>query len=227
VVRHGLETRQVLLRFEAERQSLARMSHPGIAQVYEAGQTPSGRPYFAMEYVEGAPLTEASNARRLPPRARLELLVEVCAAVQHAHQKGIIHRDLKPSNILVSDRLDDAEPLLRHTVQVEERALGPDHPTTLFGRKSLAALLHDRGKLQEAEPLLREALLTSRRVSGPTHVDTLVTANDFALLLMDAGQLAESMRSSRRPSAGARPRFPRGIASPRSSGATGAGCSCV
>jgi tetratricopeptide (TPR) repeat protein/predicted Ser/Thr protein kinase len=109
VVRFGLETKQVLARFEAERQSLARMSHAGIAQVYDAGQT-GGRPYFAMEYVPGASLTEHCNSRRLGPRARLELFTEVCAAVQHAHQKGIIHRDLKPSNLLVAESEGRAQP---------------------------------------------------------------------------------------------------------------------
>jgi serine/threonine protein kinase len=109
VVRQGLETRSILARFEAERQSLARMSHPGIAQVYDAGQT-GGRPYFAMEYVDGRPVTEHCDARRLGPKARLELFLEVCAAVQHAHQKGVIHRDLKPSNLLVAEGEGQAQP---------------------------------------------------------------------------------------------------------------------
>jgi len=102
LVRAGLETKPMLARFEAERQSLARMGHPGIAQVYEAGQA-AGRPYFAMEYVDGTPITDYCNAQRLDLVARLELFIEVCAAVQHAHQKGVIHRDLKPSNLLVTE----------------------------------------------------------------------------------------------------------------------------
>jgi serine/threonine protein kinase/tetratricopeptide (TPR) repeat protein len=101
VVRAELETRSLLARFEAERQSLARMSHPAIAQVYDAGQA-DGRPYFAMEYVDGLPITDHCDARRLDVTARLELFTEVCAGVQHAHQKGVIHRDLKPSNLLVA-----------------------------------------------------------------------------------------------------------------------------
>jgi len=109
VVRAELETRSLLARFEAERQSLARMSHPGIAQVYDAGQA-GGLPYFAMEYVDGLPLTDHCDARRLDLSARLELFIEVCAAVQHAHQKGVIHRDLKPSNLLVADASGRAQP---------------------------------------------------------------------------------------------------------------------
>ncbi|HVQ28966.1 MAG TPA: serine/threonine-protein kinase [Vicinamibacteria bacterium] len=110
VVRFGLETKQVLARFDAERQSLGLMTHPGIAQVLDAGITATGRPYFVMEYVPGQPLTEHCDERRLPARARLELFVDVCAAVQHAHQKGIIHRDLKPTNILVAEADGRAQP---------------------------------------------------------------------------------------------------------------------
>ena len=103
LIKQGMDTRQVIARFEAERQALARMRHPHIAAVYDAGTTIDGRPYFVMEYVEGEPITEYCDRRRLSTRARLELFIDVCGAVQHAHQKGIIHRDLKPSNVLVSD----------------------------------------------------------------------------------------------------------------------------
>ena len=103
LIKQGMDTRQVIARFEAERQALARMRHPHIAAVYDAGTTIDGRPYFVMEYVEGEPITEYCDRRRLSMRARLELFIDVCGAVQHAHKKGIIHRDLKPSNVLVSD----------------------------------------------------------------------------------------------------------------------------
>ena len=103
LIKQGMDTRQVIARFEAERQALARMRHPHIAAVYDAGTTIDGRPYFLMEYVEGEPITEYCDRRRLSMRARLALFIDVCGAVQHAHQKGIIHRDLKPSNVLVSD----------------------------------------------------------------------------------------------------------------------------
>jgi serine/threonine protein kinase/tetratricopeptide (TPR) repeat protein len=109
IIKPGMDTRQVVARFEAERQALAMMDHPNIAKVHDAGATASGRPYFVMELVCGMPVTEYCDAERLSVRARLELLVLVCRAVQHAHQKGIIHRDLKPSNILVT--LHDGVPV--------------------------------------------------------------------------------------------------------------------
>jgi eukaryotic-like serine/threonine-protein kinase len=102
VLKPGMDTRQVVARFELERQALAVMEHPGIAQVYDAGATPEGRPFFVMERVDGVPITEYCDAARLPVRARLKLFLQVCRAVQHAHQKGVIHRDLKPSNVLVT-----------------------------------------------------------------------------------------------------------------------------
>src|SRR6516225_4469840 len=102
LVRPGMDSRQILARFEAERQALAMMDHPNIAKVLDAGATPTGRPYFVMELVKGVPITDYCDQNHLGPRQRLELFVAVCQAAQHAHQKGIIHRDLKPSNVLVS-----------------------------------------------------------------------------------------------------------------------------
>ena len=102
VIKLGMDTRQVIARFEAERQALALMDHPNIAKVYDAGATATGRPYFVMELVRGLRITDYCNEKRLPIGKRLELFTLVCQAVQHAHQKGIIHRDLKPSNILVT-----------------------------------------------------------------------------------------------------------------------------
>jgi eukaryotic-like serine/threonine-protein kinase len=102
VLKPGMDTRQVIARFEAERQALAIMDHPNIAKVLDGGATPSGRPYFVMELVKGVPITDFCDQNHLTPRQRLELFIPVCQAVQHAHQKGIIHRDLKPSNVLVT-----------------------------------------------------------------------------------------------------------------------------
>src|SRR5262245_1610840 len=106
VIKPGMDSRQVIARFEAERQALALMDHPHIAKVHDAGTTPAGRPFFVMELVPGVPITRYCDEHRLTLRQRLELFVSVCQAVQHAHHKGIIHRDLKPSNVLVA-RYDD------------------------------------------------------------------------------------------------------------------------
>jgi tetratricopeptide (TPR) repeat protein/serine/threonine protein kinase len=102
VLKPGMDTRQVVARFEAERQALALMDHPHIAKVLDGGETATGRPFFVMELVKGVPITRYCDEHRLTPKQRLELFVPVCHAVQHAHQKGIIHRDLKPSNVLVA-----------------------------------------------------------------------------------------------------------------------------
>jgi len=111
VIKAGMDTKQVLARFEAERQALAMMNHPNIAKVLEAGATSSGRPYFTMELVKGIPITDFCDQRQLDARQRLELFRDVCSAVQHAHQKGVIHRDLKPSNVMVT--LADDKPLVK------------------------------------------------------------------------------------------------------------------
>jgi serine/threonine protein kinase/tetratricopeptide (TPR) repeat protein len=101
IIKLGMDTRQVVARFDTERQALAVMNHPNIAKVFDGGTTETGRPYFVMELVRGIPLTEYCNKHKLTTRERLELFILVCEAIQHAHQKGVIHRDLKPSNILV------------------------------------------------------------------------------------------------------------------------------
>jgi non-specific serine/threonine protein kinase/serine/threonine-protein kinase len=103
LIKAGMDTHEVIRRFESERQALALMEHPAIAKVFDAGTTPEGRPYFAMEYVDGVPITDYCDKHRLSIRDRLKLFIRVCEGVQHAHQKAIIHRDLKPSNILVTE----------------------------------------------------------------------------------------------------------------------------
>src|SRR5437763_948618 len=111
VIKPGMDTRQVVARFEAERQALALMDHPNIARVFDGGEAASGRPYFVMELVRGIPITDFCDENHLSVRERLGLFVSVCRAVQHAHQKGVIHRDLKPTNILVT--LHDGVPVAK------------------------------------------------------------------------------------------------------------------
>src|SRR5580698_7638870 len=103
VIKLGMDTKEVIARFEAERQALALMDHPNIAKVLDAGATEAGRPYFVMELVKAIPITRYCDENNLSTVARLGLFVQVCHAIQHAHQKGIIHRDIKPSNIMVAD----------------------------------------------------------------------------------------------------------------------------
>src|SRR5262249_24668235 len=109
VIKLGMDTKQVVARFEAERQPLAMMDNPNIAKVLDGGATDNGRPYFVMELVRGIKITEYCDQNNLSTKGRLDLFIQVCQAIQHAHQKGIIHRDIKPSNILVT--LNDSVPL--------------------------------------------------------------------------------------------------------------------
>jgi eukaryotic-like serine/threonine-protein kinase len=111
IIKLGMDTRNVIARFEAERQALALMDHPNIAKVLDAGATDSGRPYFVMELVRGVPITEYCDKNKLSTKERLDLFIPVCQAIQHAHQKGIIHRDIKPSNVMVT--LHDGKPVPR------------------------------------------------------------------------------------------------------------------
>ncbi|HEY7090998.1 MAG TPA: serine/threonine-protein kinase, partial [Tepidisphaeraceae bacterium] len=106
IIKLGMDTIQVVTRFEAERQALAIMDHPGIAKVFDGGSTETGRPFFVMELVKGVPITSYCDKNHLSIPERLDLFIQVCQAMQHAHQKGLIHRDVKPSNVLVSTQDD-------------------------------------------------------------------------------------------------------------------------
>ena len=123
LIKPGMDSKQVVARFEAERQALALMEHPNIARVLDGGTTPAGRPYFVMDLVKGVPITRYCDDHHLTPRQRLELFLPVCQAVQHAHQKGIIHRDLKPSNVLVA--LYDGKPVPKVIDFGVAKAAGP------------------------------------------------------------------------------------------------------
>ena len=105
IIKLGMDSKQVVARFEAERQALAIMDHPSIAKVFDGGATVEGRLYFVMEYIRGLPVTRYCDSRKLDTKQRLQLFLEICGAVQHAHQKGIIHRDIKPTNILVAEEI--------------------------------------------------------------------------------------------------------------------------
>jgi serine/threonine protein kinase len=111
IIKLGMDTKQVIARFEAERQALAMMDHPNIAKVFDAGSTDAGRPYFVMEYIKGIPILEYCDQQKVDTKSRLELFLAVCHAIQHAHQKGVIHRDIKPSNVLVT--LHDGVPVCK------------------------------------------------------------------------------------------------------------------
>ncbi len=111
IVKPGTGSKEVIARFEAERQAVAMMDHPNIARIFDAGVTPDGRPYFVMELVRGTPIVEFADCRRMTISERLKLFIDVCSAVQHAHQKGVIHRDIKPSNVMVT--LHDEKPVVK------------------------------------------------------------------------------------------------------------------
>src|SRR4051794_38878157 len=123
IIKPGMGSRDVIARFEAERQALALMDHPNIAKVFDAGTTEAGLPYFVMELVKGIPITRFCDERRLATRERLELAIPVCQAIQHAHQKGIIHRDIKPSNVLIA--LYDGKPVPKIIDFGVAKATGP------------------------------------------------------------------------------------------------------
>ena len=146
LIKAGMDTREVVARFESERQALALMDHPTIAKVFDAGSTPQGRPYFVMEYVTGIPITEYCDQHKMTTRERLELFVHVCEGVQHAHQKAIIHRDLKPSNILVGEV--DGKPVPR----IIDFGRGQSHRAAADGRNPVHAGGGDCGDAGVHEP---------------------------------------------------------------------------
>lgn len=133
LIKPGMDTREVVARFEAERQALALMDHPGIARVFDAGATAAGRPYFVMELVDGVPIDEFCDRERLPVEDRLELLIRVCRAIEHAHRKGILHRDLKPSNVLV-DAEREPKVIDFGIAKATRRALAERSLSTALGR---------------------------------------------------------------------------------------------
>ena len=170
VIKLGMDTRQVVARFEAERQALALMDHPHIAQVHDGGVTATGRPYFAMELVDGEAITRFCERHSLSLRDRLLLFVKVCGAIQHAHQKGVIHRDVKPSNVLVS--LHDGEP----------------YPKVIdFGiAKATSAELTQRTLLTDQQQVLgTPEYMAPEQVDGSEDLDTRVDVYALGVLLYE------------------------------------------
>jgi serine/threonine protein kinase len=165
VIKPGMDTRQVIARFEAERQALALMDHPHIARVFDGGVTSSERPYFVMELVKGVPLTEYCDQNQLALGARLELFLQVCAAVQHAHQKGIIHRDLKPSNVLVLSH--DGTPVVK---------------VIDFGvAKAIGQQLTDKTLYTQVDQLIGTPLYMSPEQAGQSSLDVDTRSDIYAL----------------------------------------------
>ncbi len=170
IIKLGMDTRDVIARFEQERQALALMDHPHIAKVLDAGATETGRPYFVMELVEGVPITEYCDEHRLTVRERLEIMETVCQSVQHAHGKGLIHRDLKPGNVLVSTQ--DGRP----------------HPKVIdFGvAKATSAKLTEKTLLTEQFQMIGTPLYMSpEQAAGLLDIDTRTDVYSLGVLLYE------------------------------------------
>ncbi|MEL7483275.1 MAG: serine/threonine-protein kinase, partial [Planctomycetota bacterium] len=212
VIKLGMDTRSVIERFQRERQSLAVMSHPSIARVFDAGATPSGRPYFAMEYVEGDSILAYCNDRALDVNARLMLFSRVCRAVQHAHQKGIIHRDLKPANVLVTESASTPIPkiidfgIAKATADTREGRTEMTSPGQLIGTPDYMAPEQRRGSIESIDTrtdvyslgvLLHELLLG--RLPRITDVNYSLVGRPSDLIAGDVGRSAptQSRRSLR------------------------------
>lgn len=151
LIKPGMDSKQIIARFEAERQALAMMNHPNIAKVLDAGTTEDGRPYFAMELVQGIQLTDYCDRQKLSTEARLELFVSICDAIQHAHQKGVIHRDIKPSNVLVTEQAGRPVP------KVIDFGLAKALHTRLTDRTMFTHINQAVGTLQYMSPEQTEA----------------------------------------------------------------------
>jgi tetratricopeptide (TPR) repeat protein len=191
LVKLGLDSREVVRRFEVERQALARMEHGSIAELFDAGAAPDGRPYFAMELVAGPPITEYCDRERLSVARRAALLVEVARAVHHAHQRGVLHRDLKASNVLVATEQGRAVPKV---IDFGVARAGDDHPRVAMAMNNLALTVHVVGDYEAARRLFEELLPLRRRLLGEEHPDYQITLFNFGKLLHDLRDLEAAAR---------------------------------
>ncbi|MBL8213859.1 MAG: serine/threonine protein kinase [Bryobacterales bacterium] len=190
IIRPGVRSREVLERFEIERRALAMMDHPNIARVLDAGQTPRGTPYFAMEYVAGVEVTRYCEQQQLPLVGKLQLLISVCQAIQHAHQKGIVHRDIKPSNVLVSQQ--DGAPVPKIIDFGIARAVGDAGLNTLstnFGSfvgtiayMSPEQAAHDTSALDTRSDVYSLGVLAYELVTGSTPLRDTAIRTSYANL---------------------------------------------
>ena len=187
-----LDDEEFLERFEREARMMARLTHPGIARVFEAGISDGGQPYLAMELVAGEPVTVA--AKPLALQARLELFAQVCDAVQHAHQRGIIHRDLKPSNILAGGQgvkvIDFG--LARQRDAAEIAQAKAERVKKLLAQLLAAPAPYRRGDFAGSENLAREGLAVQREICQPGERDFLFTLRPLGLSLVKTGRPAEA-----------------------------------
>jgi serine/threonine protein kinase len=209
LIKGAMADKQVIARFEAERQALAMMDHPNISRVLDAGTTETGNPYFVMELVNGIPINEYCDRHKLTPDQRLKLFVPVCKAVQHAHQKGIIHRDLKPDNVLV--HLSDGEPLakvidfglakaLQHQTKLTDKTMftefGQVVGTLLYMSPEQATM--DAMQVDTRSDIYSLGVMLYELLSGSTPVDKETLKNNALLQVLEVIREQEPLKPSHR-----------------------------